>query len=347
MVRSYGLSRRLFPASVLQCPTRCYAIRPTRLLQGLEQVQDVPASTDRRPSGMHRGPGKRQTSAKETEQYQFIKKWDLQMRETWDELEPFKGLPKPKMQLGNEAAEIVWPYCLLLEHVIKAHPYTKSIYVYYSEKQSTPLGQLAAAVAKRFSHGYLTPITFHNAHIYVETEMLLEYNETPWVAVHCLDGRHRVLPIKPQASDTVVDGAEAVLEDVIRACNELGSSVKDPKAMVRLLSERPLQNQYLRINYQWYGDTPDERMSHLVRWDYAPEDAVPRLRERTRHVLDWVNYDGNLPTHNAVRINARREAARMRRPNVSAGPKTFFNSSGSRANARTARFDNSRKGSGV
>ncbi|KAK7196184.1 hypothetical protein NESM_000553500 [Novymonas esmeraldas] len=332
----------LGPAAATWTAARGFAAHPTRPLRGLEQVQDVPTSTDRKPTGMHRGPGKRQTAPKEAAQYQFIKKWDLQMRETWDELEPFKGLPKPKAQFGNEAAEVVWPYALLLEHVIKVHPYTKSIYVYYSQRQSTPQGELAARVAKRVAQAYLIPITFHNSHVYVEAEMLLEYSETPWVVVNCLDGAHKLIPVKPQSGQTVLEGAEEVLSRIVEACDTMGNAVKDVKEAMRLLSERPLQNQYVRVNYQWYGDTPEERMSHLVKWDYEPADVTPQLRHRTQHVLDWMNYDGKLPTHNSVRVNVRREAARMRKPNVSAGPKTFFNSAGSRANARNARFNNSR-----
>lgn len=341
-MRSLSICGRANAASAMWAASRTFVAQPTTLLRGLEQVQDVPSSTDRKPTGLHRGPGKRQTAPKEAAQYQFIKKWDLQMRETWDDLEPFKGLPKPKAQFGNEAAEVIWPYALLLEHVIKVHPYTKSIYVYYSQRQSSAQGKLAANVARRVAQEYLIPITFHNSHVYVEAEMLLEYSETPWVVVNCLDGTHRVLPITPQENQSVKEGAEEVLNMIAQTCDDMGNAVKDPKEVMRVLSERPLQNQYVRVNYQWYGDTPEERMSHLVKWDFEPEEMAPQLHSRTRHVLDWLNYDGNLPTHNSVRVNVHREAARMRKPKVSAGPRSFFNSAGSRANARTARFNNSR-----
>lgn len=342
-MRPFSLCTSTAPSlSSLWVASRAFVAQPTSLLRGLEQLQDVPTSTDRKPTGMHRGPGKRQTAPKEAAQYQFIKKWDLQMRESWDDLEPFKGLPKPKAQFGNEAAEVIWPYALLLEHVIKVHPYTKSIYVYYSQRQSSAQGQLAAQVARRVAQEYLIPITFHNSHVYVETEMLLEYSETPWVVVNCLDGTHRVLPVKPLEGQSVSGGAQAMLDTIVETCSSMGNAVKDPKEVMRMLSERPLQNQYVRVNYQWYGDTPEERMSHLVKWDFDPEDVVPQLHSRTKHVLDWMNYDGNLPTHNSVRVNVHREAARMRKPNVVTGPRTFFNSAGSRANARTARFNNAR-----
>ncbi|CCW60150.1 unnamed protein product [Phytomonas sp. EM1] len=308
-------------------------------LRGLEQIQDVPTSTDRKPRGFHRGPGKRQTSLKETAAYQFIKRWDLRMRDTWDDLEPFKGLPKPKSQFGNEATEIVWPYALLLERVVKVHPFTKSIYVYYSQRQDTTFGKLAADTAKAFSRNYLVPITFHNPQVYIETEMLLEYSETAWVVVHCLDGRHELLPVRLQDDMTVSQGVETLLASVVKACEALGSSVAEPREMTRVFNERPLQNQYLRINYQWFGDTPEERMSHIVQWDFDPASVEPTLRSRTRHVLDWLNYDGNLPNHNSVRLNVRRESARMRRPHTVGGPRSFFNSAGSRANARTPRFN--------
>ncbi|KPA81259.1 putative mitochondrial hypothetical protein [Leptomonas pyrrhocoris] len=341
-MKSFSVCSRAGAVSATWAASRAFVAQPTALLRGLEQLQDVPSSTDRKPTGMHRGPGKRQTAPKEAAQYQFIKKWDLQMRESWDDLEPFKGLAKPKAQFGNEAAEVIWPYALLLEHVIKVHPYTKSIYVYYSQRQSSAQGQLAANAAKRVAQEYLIPITFHNSHVYVETEMLLEYSETPWVVVNCLDGSHQVIPIKPQEGQSVKEGAEEVLHAIVQACNAMGNAVKNPKEVMRVLSERPLQNQYVRVNYQWYGDTPEERMSHLVKWDFEPENVAPQLHNRTMHVLDWMNYDGNLPTHNSVRINVRREAARMRKPNIAPGPRTFFNSAGARANARTARFNNSR-----
>ncbi|EPY43296.1 hypothetical protein AGDE_00626 [Angomonas deanei] len=312
---------------------------PTRAVLGLEQLQDVPASTDRKPSGLHRGPGKRQTSAKETEKYQFIKKWDLQMQDAWDDHEAFKGLPKPKVQFGNEATEMVWPYALLLERVVKVHPFTKSIYVYYSQRQMTPDGARAAKAAQAFSREFLIPITFHNAQVYVETEMLLEYSETPWVVLHCMDGRQEILPVRVGDKDaTPKEAATALLDEMVKTCERLGASVEHPKEMTQLLNERPLQNQYLRINYQWFGDTPEERMSHLVQWDFDPAAVEPKMRQRTRHVLDRINYDGNLPTHQSVIANAHREASRIRSPKTTAGPKTFFNSAGSRANARHARF---------
>lgn len=307
----------------------------------MEQLQDVPLSTDRKPRGFHRGPGKRQTSENETAAYRFIKKWDLQMQETWDPLEPFQGLPKPKKLLGNEAAEIIWPYVVLLERVVKVHPFTKSIYVYYGHMQSTERGKWAAKVARAFSHGYLMPITFHNSQVYVETERLMEYNDTPWIVIHCLDGRHRVMPVCPELPSEGVTPATAAAEllgQVVQACEELGSQVENPREITRLMNERPPQNQYLRVDYQWFGDTPEDRTSHLVTWDFELSDVEPVLRSRTHHVMDWLNFDGNLPTAAAVHVNVKREKARMQAPRVTGGPKSFFNSIGSRANPRHSKF---------
>jgi len=308
----------------------------TRGALGIEQINDVPTSTTRKPSGLHRGPGKRQTSAKETAEYHFIKKWDLEMKEQWDDLEAFKGLPKPKKQFGNEAAEIIWPYSMLIERLIKVHPFTKSIYVYYSQKQSTKAGEVAAKVAQRFARRSLIPITFHNSQCYVETEMLLEYNETPWIVIHCLDGRQDILAVKPTSSN-VAEAEEALLAEVVQRAEALGAAVQDPKACTRLLNERPLQNQYLRIHYQWFGETPEERMTHLVQWNYDVESVAPKVEHRHKAVLDWLSFDGNLPNHNSVAINVRREAQRLRKPRTTGGTATFFNS-GSRANARHSKF---------
>lgn len=315
---------------------------------GIEQLQDVPLSTDRKPRGFHRGPGKRQTSEREVGAYQFMKKWDLEMKEAWDALEPFQGLPKPKKLLGNEAAEIVWPYVFLLERVIRVHPFTKSIYLYYSHPERHTFskeGKWAAQVARAFSHVFLIPITFHNSHVYVETEMLLECSDTPWMVIHCLDGRHKVFPIRPAPpteSCTPASAAAALLPSVVKVCESLGSTVQHPKEITRLLNERPLQNQYVRVNYQWFGDTPEERASHLVQWEFDPESITPILpRSRSRHIMNWLNYDGNLPTAAAVHINVKREKARMQLPRTTGGPRSFFNAAGSRANSRYSKFGGS------
>lgn len=317
-----------------------FSCSPVRL--GIEQVEDVPTSTSRKPTGLHRGPGRRATSAREAGEYQFIKKWDLQMKEQWDDLEPFKGIPKPKKQFGNEAAEIIWPYALLMERLIKVHPFTKSIYAYYPQRALTAQGTAALEVSRRFARRSLIPITFHNSQCYVESEMLLEHSDTPWVVVHCLDGRTEVLPVRvaPEHAQNISVAEEILLKSVVQLTERLGSSVADPAACTRALNERPLQNQYLRINYQWFGDTAEERMSHLVRWDYEPNDVAPKIARRSKAVLDWLSFDGSLPNHNSVKINVAREGARLRGPRTTQGIKTFFNS-GSRSNARSSRFGGS------
>lgn len=323
----------------LRLPQTGALFTTSTLLRGLEQVEDVPTSTSRKPTGLHRGPGKRATSPQEASEYQFIKKWDLQMKEQWDELEPFKGIPKPKKQYGNEATEIIWPYALLIERLIKIHPFTKSIYVYYPQHALTSQGAAAVEVAKYFSRRSLIPLTFHNSQCYVETEMLLEHSDTPWIVVHCLDGRSEILPVRVAegATSNVAAAEESLLKEVVHVASNLGSSVVDPVACTRMLHERPLQNQYLRVNYQWFGDTPEERMSHLVRWDFDPQDVAPRVERRSKAVLDWLSFDGNLPNHNSVKINVRRESTRLRNGKQSGGVQSFFNS-GSRSNARHSRF---------
>ncbi|SCU72604.1 uncharacterized protein TEOVI_000418100 [Trypanosoma equiperdum] len=340
LVPGLSLTRRAVTSS---CCRPLHVVRgfsTTCTLFGLEQLQDVPTSTSRRPTGLHRGPGKRQTSEREAAQYKFIRRWELQMRDEWDQLEPFKGLPKPKRQFGNEAAEVIWPYALLLERVVKVHPFTKSIYVYYAQRQSTVRGKLAAEIARSFAREFLIPITFHNSQVYTEAEMLLEYSETPWVVLHSLDNgqKPRILPVAPVEGTPAHTAVEQLLAEVVQGCEALGASVADPVTATRVLNERPLQNQYVRVDYQWFGDTPDERASHLVRWEFEPEQIEPKIRHRTRHVLDWLNYDGNLPTHRAVHVNAMREKARQKAPRTVAGPRTFYNSAGSRANARSSRF---------
>ena len=308
-------------------------------LLGLEQIDDIPASTSRKPRGQHRGPGKRQTSPAEAEEYRFIKKWQLQMKDQWDDLEPFKGLPKPKKQFGNEAAEIIWPYALLMQRVAKIHPFTKSVYVYYPYKQQTAEGKFAAAVARSFARAWLTPITFHNSQVYVEAEMLIEYGETPWVVLHSLDGTHKIVPVESREMPAVESEAtEFLLKKVLSVAEEMGRNIANPKEATLALNDRPLQNQYLRINYQWFGDTPEERMSHLVSWNLDPEALAPPKVEYMRNKgLNLLNFDGNLPTDNMVGVNAHREAKRLRTSRDTAGKASFLNSP-TRSNARFSRF---------
>lgn len=87
--------------------------------------------------------------------------------------------------------------------------------------------------------------------------MLLEYNETPWVVIHCLDGRSKLLSVNAASDKNPTQNVSTLLADVVTACSQLGETVNNPKEITRLLNERPLQNQYIRINYQWFGDTAE------------------------------------------------------------------------------------------
>ena len=227
-----------------------------------------------------------------------MKKWELQMADEWDDHEAFRSLPKPKKQFGNEAAEIVWPYAVLLENVIKVHPFTKSIYCYYGQHQLTEEGRAATKLAITFARECMIPITFHNPQCYVETEMLLEFNDTPWLAIHCLDGRTVTMAIEPPEADGR-DPKAALLEKVLKQCDKLARGSKDARSMFRLLNERPNQNHYLRINYQWFGERPEDRMTHQVQWVQNPDDAsvmkVP-LEDIRWKAADWIQAeDGREP----------------------------------------------------
>lgn len=325
-------------SSVTRSAQRCFfAGTPARL--GLDQLQDMPTSTPRKPGGPHRGPGKRQVSKREENEWQYMKMWELTMKGEWDDLEPFKSLPKPKKQFGNEAAEIVWPYALLLQKYVKVHPFTKSIYVYYGQKQMTEEGKARTEIARRFAWEYLTPITFHNSQCYVETEMLVGYCDAPWVVVHCLDGRSLCIPVDAKTAGGAEATADDLLTTVLAKAQELGAGTKDAAEMFRVYNDRPLQNQYVRVDYQWMGETAEDRMAHLTRWDWNPRDAdlVPKVRHRDASLLTWLNADGGLPPAATTRMNMVREKARHRRAKVVTGPRSFFNS-GQRQHATTGRF---------
>ena len=316
---------------------RRHLLTTSRPLLGLEQVEDIPYSSDRKPRGLHRGPDKRMSSHGEKDMFQFVKAWDLQMQEQWDELEAFKGQPKPKKQLGNEPCEVVWPYGMLIENVIRVHRFTKSIYVYYPFKQSTKDGTFRAEVAKRFSRECLIPITFHNSQCYIETEMLVEHGETPWVAIHCLDGATKVLPISMKAADFVGKGGvlqakEELLHTVLRAAHEMGESVTDVSSTLAALNERAPQNQYVRVDYQWFGGTPEERMTHQVQWDFDGKDNVPSSTRFPQRVLrSRMNVDHGFQVAHARRASGKNTNLR---PHIGGGMASFLNGQAKRQNAR-------------
>lgn len=271
---------------------------------GTSQLTGMPASTTRKPTGMHRGPSKRQVSTWENVWWKYIKRWEHQMEGDWDVLEKFQNLPKPKKLMGNEACEIVWPYAVLLENIIKIHPFTKSVYVYYPQHALTGDGASAAHLAKRFSRECLVPICFHNSQCYVETEMLLEHGDTAWIVVHCLDGRHEIVCVnnvlndlaeakkkeKEGSSSTQDDEKVALLRTVLQTASHLGSTVKAPSDLMLQLNQRPLQNAFIRVDYQWMADTPEERQSHLVRWiDPDERGTQPMMYKRDEKLADWLN----------------------------------------------------------
>jgi hypothetical protein len=292
---------------------------------------DMPASTTRRPAGLHRGPNKRMVNAQEKDWYQFVKKWELEMAGDWEPNEKFQHLPKPKKLIGNEACEIVWPYAVLLENIIKIHPFTKSIYVYYPQHTLTDAGEKAASLARRFARECMIPICFHNSQCYVESEMLLEHSDTAWIVVHCLDGRHEIVRVEENIFQGNENGSKSqdeqkliLLQRVLETASKLGSSVKQPEQLTLQLNERPLQNGFIRVDYQWMGETAEERQSHLVRW-IDPDDrnvTQPLLHHRESKLAEWLNYDDD--RHHNPRLPAllRKENNRNVQPK---GPSTLSN----------------------
>lgn len=353
--------------SSLAVPARLFSI--TQSCKGRDQLADMPSSSTRIPKGMHSGPGRRMLNKGEVARFEFVKKWELQMQEKWDAYEAFKGQPKPKKQFGNEACEIIWPYTVLLENIINVHRFTKSIYVYYPQRQETRDGAFAAAVAKRFSHQYLAPITFHNAQCYVETEMLVEYGEVPWVVIHCLDGKHEIVPIKFKAPSSSFGGsggqqssatsnssngteeqgnlneryfspidvkmaAEELLNIIVSKADALGNAVSNVAATATLLHDRPPQNQYLRINYQWYGDTIEERSTHLVHWNWDESKVIPSTKFKDSDVRDRLNYDGRYPNTLQSIAAARSEKNRIVKGTDGSGLRAFKTGQAKRQSSR-------------
>lgn len=260
------------------------------VLRGKSQVdENFPISSSRKPAKTYDFPGRRAVHDDEAVAWRFMKKWELQMKAEWDDLEQFRSQPKPKKQFGNEAAEIVWPYAVLLENVIKIHPFTKSVYCYYGQRHLTPAGEASNQLAIRLARECLIPITFHNSQCYVETEMLLEYNDNPWVVVHCLDGRQSIVPIISSGSP---NEKEELLKRILDTAASMGETVEDPQGMFRVLNERPNQNHYVRVDYQWMGNTAEERMQHTVQW-YTEDksESDEKLRFRDYRSADWLSLE--------------------------------------------------------
>jgi hypothetical protein len=62
----------------------------------------------------------------------------------------------------------------------------------------------------------------------------------------------------------------------------------------RLYHERPPQNQYVRVDYQWWAETEEARQTHTVQWldradDDTLSDAMPKMRRRNNQMLSWLN----------------------------------------------------------
>ena len=327
-------------------------MRRASIFRNLEQLtENSPVSTPRKPRGLHRGPGRRQISEKEIEQWKFMKKTQLQSIAEWKDLDTWKHLPKAKKLFGNEATEIVWPYAVLLENECHVHPFTKSIYCYYFQHSLTPRGKRRIELARQFARECMIPITFHNAQCYVETEMLLEYGDLPYLVINCLDERQFIFPIYGESrphefhekassegsgykedhdtqgkngqgnnppesgiksesqvpSEFSYGGLENenlhlistnaakghpegkfplhqyqhtgpytkrdLLREVIAATHFLGNGIRDVTEAWRVYNERPNQNHYIRVDYQWFGETPEERSQHTVQFDWSVDNT--------------------------------------------------------------------------
>ncbi|KNH07603.1 hypothetical protein XU18_1697 [Perkinsela sp. CCAP 1560/4] len=286
----------------------------------------MPVSTTRKPRGIHRGPGKRQISEAEKNKWLFMRKTQLMSVAEWDDPENFKHLPKPKKLIGNEATEIVWPYAVLLQNQLSVHPLTKSIYCFYFQYSFSPEGKQRNTLARNFARECLVPITFHNPQCYIESEMLLDYGEVPFLILHCLDENSVVIPIVEGA--TLQAGINAVMEmrrsardlssasettpvnsakscrdtqkytkkdlaaDVQQITEVIGDSVVNPSEVWRTYHDRPLQNAFLKVNYQWFGEARQEREQHLAcyQWPWDEEEVQkPIISNRATKITMALN----------------------------------------------------------
>lgn len=291
---------------------------------GVSQLQDdIPTGSDRKINKYvwDWTPKSIGLVAGEQDTWFIRRKLQLEMGQEWDDLEPFRALPKPKKLLGNEACHVIWPYPWLIERTIKIHRFTKSIYVYYPHRSLTPTGETLRLIARHFSYEHLIPITFHNSQCYVETELLVEHSDTPWVVVNCLDGRSKIVPLtKSLLHDEslptfkqIEDGHRELLNLVVSAADELGSTVKDVQATNYEFQTRPLQNAYVRVDYMWVPDRVEDRNEHLVQWTTDDASKKPLVRARDAAVHSWLNNDPeNLPLSDSVTNTQTRDKRRLK-----------------------------------
>jgi len=307
-------------------------VNATPIRLGMSQLTgDVPTGTHR-PQPRHlwnwaQRSESRGLSDEEKHEWHVMRRTQLEMAEEWDDAEAFRSLPKPKKVLGNEACHAVWPYPWLVERQVSVHLYTKSIYVYYPHKALTAAGELHKEAAKQFSYEHLIPITFHNPHVYVETELLVEHGDTPWVVVNCLDGRHRIVPVDASVlnADAGVDpeapfavqvqqGHQALLQRVLATAEELGASVTDKGKVTHELTTRPVQNGFVRVDYMWVPSRHEDRNAHLVQWTDDDSSKRPLVRDRDNRVHTWINVDDeSVPLAASVAQTGKRENRRVRR----------------------------------
>ena len=281
-----------------------------------QATKDMPMSTARKPRGQHRGPDKRQISESEKNKWLFMRKTQLLSLAEWDSPEAYDFLPKAKKIVGNEAAQLVWSYATLLQNKFLVHPFTKSIYCYYFQYSLTQEGERRNNLAKKFARECMIPITYHNSQCYVETEMVLDYGDVPFILIHCLDESTVHVPIilyktrgaglksvshargiktnqvdnlceinyrRAQRNSSEEYTKQQLTEDLSAITETLGNSVSNPDEVWRLLHDRPLQNSYLKINYQWFGESSQEREQHRVQYHWAWNNEpipIPSLSER-------------------------------------------------------------------
>jgi hypothetical protein len=316
---------------------RCFS--RSGCLLGLEQLGDLPTSSTRKPRNPHRGPLKRLLSPKEEDEWKFLKRWELRMKGEWDANEPFRNQPKPKKLFGNEITEVVWPYSLLVENTVHLHPFTKSIYCYYPWKPLTPQGKDAINLMRDFTRRSLIPITFHNASCYVEAEMLIEYGDTPWAVVHCLDGNHVKVPVTDAMVQQSKEKPDVLLRTIMTEAKVLAEAVAAPDEVWRAYDERPIQNAYVRVNYQWMGDTTEERNQHHVEWYDAAEGKIPTAYQRAKKIQNLLNVDGGLPVSPHLRAQMHFERRSFNKPRPT-GSVTFTKHDRHNAsNSRWAKLD--------
>ena len=90
------------------------------------------------------------------------------------------------------------------------------------------------------------------------------------------------------------------------------------------LHARPLQNGFVRVDYQWFGDKPEDRQQHLVKWIDNDEEMEPIMKNRQGALHTWLNTEGRLPIDPALQNLIKFDRRKLKKPRSRGSDPSLF-----------------------